>query len=74
MLQTKHEWIAKLAAASNAIAAMRVDAILKDAPLEKDALNLANCDAHCRLVTRAIEDLVTSGASTRDGAPTCSAI
>jgi hypothetical protein len=68
MLQTRHEWIAKLAAASNGIAAMRVDAILKDAPLEKDALNLANCDAHCRLVTRAIEDLVASGASTQDGA------
>ena len=68
MLQTRHEWIAKLAAASNVIAAMRVDAAVKDAPLEKDAAALANCDAHCRLVTRAIEGLVTSGASTQKDA------
>ena len=39
--------------------------ILEDAPLEEDAISLADCDAHCRLVARAGVDLVTSGASTQ---------
>jgi hypothetical protein len=68
MLQTRHEWIAKLAAASSAIASMHVGEGLEDARLENDAVNLANCDAHCRLVVRAIENLVLSGASTQDSA------
>jgi hypothetical protein len=68
VINTRHEWIAKLAVASSAIAAMHVDTVLADAPLETDAFNLANCDAHCRLVTRAIENLVTSGAATQDAA------
>ena len=66
MLQTRHEWIAKLAGGGNAIADMRVDAILDDAFLERDALILANCDAHCRLVTRAIEALATSAGSNQN--------
>ena len=68
MINTRYEWIAKLAVASSAIAAMHVDTVLADAPLETDAFKLANCDAHCRLVTRAIENLVTSGTATQDAA------
>ena len=67
-IENRHEWIAKLAGDSSVIAAMRVKSVVKDAPLEKDGFNLANSDAHCELVARACEGLVTSGASTHDAA------
>jgi hypothetical protein len=53
MLRTRHEWIAKLAAVSSVISEMHLAAELKNADLNVDAFNLANCDAHCRLIARA---------------------
>jgi hypothetical protein len=63
MLRTIHKWIDKLAAESPVVASMRLDAILKDAALDTDAFNLANCNAHRQLIARAIEGLSASKSS-----------
>jgi len=57
MLKTRHDWIGELAAESDLIAEMQLQK-RKNAALDPDALYLANCDAHCNLVTRAIREMV----------------
>jgi hypothetical protein len=47
---------------------MRLETALKDDALETDAFNLANCDAHCRLIARATGDLVANNASSKANA------
>jgi len=37
-----------------------------DATLNPDALNLANCDTHCRLIGRAVDKLITNEPQSRD--------
>jgi hypothetical protein len=68
MLRTRHEWIGKLAAVSSVIPEMHLEAELKNTDLDTDAFNLANCDAHCRLIARAIDELVTHGFSSKESA------
>jgi hypothetical protein len=60
MLKTSHDWIGKLAAESDLIAEMQLETVLRNAtqPLNPHAFKLANSDAHCNLVTRAIRALV----------------
>jgi hypothetical protein len=60
-LQTRHEWIQKLAQLSEHIA--RIESYLTDGALDPDAYNLANCDAHSRLIARAAEGLILREAS-----------
>ncbi len=67
-LRTTHEWIQKLAAESDLIADMRLETILKNANLDTDAFNLANSDAHCNLVVRAISVLLTKDFSSKENA------
>ena len=47
---------------------MRLEAAVQDANLDADAFNLANCDAHCALITRAIRDLLTNNFSSKENA------
>jgi hypothetical protein len=68
MLRTRHEWIGKLAAESSVIPGMHLEAEFKNADLDTDAFNLANCDAHCRLIARAIDELVTHEFSSKESA------
>jgi hypothetical protein len=68
MLRTRHEWISKLAAGSGVIAGMRLENDIENADLDTDAFILANCDAHCRLITRAIDELVTHNFSSSKSA------
>lgn len=68
MLRTRHEWIGKLASESSVIAEMQLDTEFKNADLDPDGFNLANCDAHCRLIARAIDELVTHRFSSKDSA------
>jgi hypothetical protein len=66
MLQTCHEWIAKLAIGSELIAEMQLEADFdSDATLNPEALKLANCDAHSRMIARAIEELITNNSSSK---------
>lgn len=67
-IRTTHEWVRKLAAQSDLIAAMQLETKLRNADLNMDALNLANCDAHCTLVTRAIGELLTNNLSSQKNA------
>ncbi|WP_294537631.1 hypothetical protein [uncultured Rhodoblastus sp.] len=64
----KHEWIKKLAAGSAAIADMKLASDIPDAALDADAFSLANCDAHCRLIARAIGDLLKSNSTSKSNA------
>ena len=57
MLRTSHDWIGKLAAKSDLIAKMQLQNKLKNSALNPDAFKLANCDAHCALITRAIGEV-----------------
>jgi hypothetical protein len=68
MLRTRHEWISKLAAESGVISGMRLETDIENADLDTDAFSLANCDAHCRLITRAIDELVTHNFSSSKSA------
>jgi hypothetical protein len=68
MLRTRHEWISKLAAGSGVIAGLRLENDIENADLDTNAFNLANCDAHCRLITRAIDELVTHNFSSSKSA------
>jgi hypothetical protein len=68
MLRTYHEWIRKLAAESAVIAEMHLETDLPDADLETDAFNLANCNAHCQLITRVIDELITHNFSSKESA------
>jgi hypothetical protein len=43
-------------------------AVDNNAALNTDASNLANCDAHCRMIVRAIEELITRGCSSKENA------
>jgi hypothetical protein len=65
MLRTRHEWIGKLAAESGVVAGMRLETDIGNADLDTDALNFANCDARCRLITRTIDKLVTHNFSSK---------
>jgi hypothetical protein len=57
-LNTCGDWVAELALLSPFVASLGADALPDPAaPLKTDALNLANCPAHCRLVGRALEGL-----------------
>ena len=66
MLRTSYEWISKLAAGSTVITNMQLETIIEDAILNGDACNLANCDAHCRLITRAIDELINNNFSSNE--------
>jgi hypothetical protein len=66
LLNTRHEWINNLSAECDALAEMGLAAIITDAPLNSDALNLANCDAHRRLMTRAVDRLITNEPQSKD--------
>lgn len=68
MLRTCHEWISKLAAESSVIAEMQLETDTENVDLNADAFNLANCNAHCRLITRAIDELVTHNFSSKKNA------
>ena len=68
MIKTSHEWIGKLANQSVAIAEMRLETDIKNVDLDADALNLANCDAHCRLIVRAIDELTNKNFSSIEDA------
>jgi hypothetical protein len=62
-INTCHEWILELAAQSNVIADMHLETqITPTADLNDEALNLANCPAHRRLIIRAVEGLCASTA------------
>jgi len=63
MLKTSHEWIGKLATESTVIAKMQLETVIENASLNTDAFNLANCDIHCRLIARAIDELVNNNFS-----------
>jgi hypothetical protein len=65
MARNRHEWIAKLAAKSSAIGEMKLESDLDDAALDTDAFNLANCDAHCDVIVRAIDELLRNGSSSK---------
>jgi hypothetical protein len=67
-VRTNHEWIQKLAAESDLVADMQLETILKNANLDTDAFKLANSDAHCNLVTRAIRELLTNNFSSKENA------
>src|SRR5437016_836206 len=67
-IRTKHEWIKRLAAESNLIADMRLESLVKDADLSKDAFNLSNCDDHCHLVTRVMQEILTNDLSSKENA------
>jgi hypothetical protein len=55
------EWIRDLAARSQLIAGLELEASLDPtALLTRDALSLASCPAHCRLIVRAIERLLSA--------------
>jgi hypothetical protein len=64
-IQTRHEWVAELAAQSGCIAAMRLDKQIRNADLDVDAIKLAHDEAHARVIIRAVEALLTSHASTQ---------
>lgn len=66
MQRTRHEWISNLAAQSGVFAEMQLETIVENANLDTDAFNLANCDAHCRLITRAVDDLITNNPRPKD--------
>ena len=68
MLTTLHGWIDKLAAVSSVIPNMHLKVDLNNADLDTDAFNLANCDAYCRLIARAIDELVARGFSSKESA------
>jgi hypothetical protein len=70
IVNTSHEWINKLAAMSAGIAKMQLAEEVGDASLNEDAFNLANCDIHCRLITRAIDELVDNNFSSVENAAT----
>lgn len=70
IVNTSHEWINKLAAMSAGIAKMQLAEEVGDASLNEDAFNLANCDIHCRLITRAIDELVHNNFSSVENAAT----
>lgn len=62
ILSSSHRMIQKLASESGLIAAMRLETTIENFPLGAEAFHLANSEAHCCFVGRAINDLVTSGA------------
>jgi hypothetical protein len=63
-----HEWIHELATQSNVIAGMQLETLITPtAALNDDALNLANCPAHGRLIIRAVEGLCASSAGSSSG-------
>lgn len=66
--RTSHQWIAQLAAESGTIAAMHLDTELQDFDLDRDALNLANHEAHTRLISNTIDKLCSSNASSLEDA------
>jgi hypothetical protein len=68
MLRTRHEWINKFVAESGAIAGLQLDTVIENAELNTEELNLANCSAHRRLVSRATDELITRTPSSRDHA------
>jgi hypothetical protein len=70
-LKTSRDWIQKLEAESDLIAAMHLETFLRkdvNADLKTDAFNLANSDAHCNLIVRAITQLVTKNFSSEETA------
>jgi hypothetical protein len=69
-IRTCHQWIAQLAARNSAIAGMQLDLRITDAELDTDAFNLANDPAHTNLIVRAMESLLTTGASSAENAST----
>jgi hypothetical protein len=69
-VRTRHQWIEQLAAQRAIIAGMQLDRLIADRDLDTDAFNLANDPAHTALIGRAVEALVTTGASTTSDAST----
>ena len=68
MLKTAHEWISKLAAESSAITQMQLEGKIQNDVLNRDAFNLANCNVHCRLITRTIDELTNKRFSSYEDA------
>jgi hypothetical protein len=67
-LNTCGDWVSTLALESPFVASLGVgDLPDPAAPLKTDALNLANCPAHCRLVCRALEGLLAAPVSAPAG-------
>jgi hypothetical protein len=62
LVRTRHDWISSLASESHALSRMRLDVAVKDRVLIGDAFNLANDDAHRRMITRAIDSLIAKNA------------
>ena len=65
-IQTRYEWVQKLESISEPIADMRLMDALGNGELATDPFNLANCDAHCRLIARATGGLIGNKASSED--------
>ena len=60
-LNTTHDWLAELALQSPFVASLDANVLLNPAAaMNADALNLANCAAHCRLIAKAVEGLVAA--------------
>jgi hypothetical protein len=61
LVNTMGDWLAELAVQSPFVADLGIDALANPAdPLNEDALNLANCPAHCRLIAKAVEGLIAA--------------
>jgi hypothetical protein len=60
MIETTHQWLARLEMESAHLASLDCRRSDPDRRLEYDGFNLANCDAHCRLIIRGIESVLNS--------------
>lgn len=67
-IQTRHQWIWKLARTSEQVTQLRLESDVTDDALNVDAYKLANCDFHSALVARSIENLLLRRASTPQNA------
>ena len=60
MIETTHQWLARLENESAHLASLNCRLSDPDKRLDYDGFNLANCDAHCRLIIRGIESVLNS--------------
>jgi hypothetical protein len=68
VIETTHQWLARLEDESVHLASLNCRRSDPDRRLDYDGFNLANCDAHCRLIIRGIESVLNS--ANHPGAPT----
>jgi hypothetical protein len=63
MIETTHEWASKLEAGSASLASVACRNLIPDKQLDADGFNLANCDAHSRMIVRGIEAVMNSSSA-----------